>query len=91
MECSVSKGEMSQDDVASIEENESQPECFTDEVFLLEKSNIPVASLNDTKPCQLNDADAKRPKKHCTPGKEASVCHCAETLHQTRRKGKGWD
>ena len=76
MECSVSKGEMSRNDVAGIEKNESQPECFTDEVFLLDKSDIPGASLNDTKPCQLNDADVKRrPKKHCTPGKSAWKGH----------------
>ena len=59
MECSVLKGEMSRNNVTGVEENESQPECFTDEVFLLDKSNIPGASLNDTKPCQLNDAGVK--------------------------------
>ena len=76
MECFVSKGEMSRNDVAGIEENESQPECFTDEVFLLDKSDIPGASLNETKPCQLNDADVKRrPKKHCTLGKSAWKGH----------------
>ena len=47
---------MSRNDVAGIEENESQPEYFTDKVFLLNKSDIPGALLNDTKPCQLNDA-----------------------------------
>ena len=59
MECSVSKGEMLRNNVAGVEENKSQPECFTDEVFLLDKSNTPGASLNDTKPCQLKDADIK--------------------------------
>ena len=56
MECSILKGEILRNDVAGVEENESQPECFTDEVFLLDKSDIAGASLNDTKPCQLNDA-----------------------------------
>ena len=60
MECSVSKGEMSQDDVASIEENESQPECFTNEITLFDELDILGASLNGKKPCQLNVTQMKR-------------------------------
>ena len=95
MECSVLKGEMSRNDVAGIEKNKSQLECFTDEVFLLDKSDIPGASLNDTKPCQLNDADVKRrPKKHCTPGKSAwkghyscvPLCRNSSSNHKERER-----
>ena len=60
MECSVSKGEMSRNDVAGIEENERQPECFTDEIILFDELDIPGASLNGKKPCQLNVTQLKR-------------------------------
>ena len=60
MEVSLSKGGMSQNDVTSVEEKENQPECFCDEIILLDESDIPGASLKGKNPCQLNVAQLKR-------------------------------
>ena len=60
MEYSVSKDVMSWNDVASVEENEGQPECFTDEIILLNELDILGASLNGKKPCQLKVTQLKR-------------------------------
>ena len=71
MEFSVSKGGVLRNDVTTVEENESQSECFADEI-LLDESDIPGPSLKGKRPCLLNNTDAKRrPKKRCTPGKSA--------------------
>ena len=60
MEFSVSKSRVLRNDVTTVEENESQSECFADNIILLDESDIPGASLNGKKPCQLNVAQLKR-------------------------------
>ena len=59
MECSISKGEVLRNNVAVVEENKSQPECFTDEIILFDEMDIPGASINGKKPCQLNVTQLK--------------------------------
>ena len=60
MECLISKGEVLRNDIAGVKENESQPECFTDEIILFNELDIPGASLNGKKPCQLKITQLKR-------------------------------
>ena len=60
MECLILKSEVLRNDIAGAEENESQPECFTDEIILFNELDIPGASINGKKPCQLKVTQLKR-------------------------------